>query len=77
MITEYRSMLKSAGVRPAADATELQRLKVLERLVSEGQWTKSGAQELVHVATLYGHRFLRNACALAKAMEVEDGLIKM
>lgn len=77
MIGEYRTMARSAGLRPRRDLTELQRLKLLAQLVTEGQWTRSGAEELMHVATLYGHFFLRNAYALAKAMEIEDGLIEM
>lgn len=42
-------------------------------LVGTGEWTPSAASALIELAERYGSFMLRNALALAVAMEIEDG----
>lgn len=75
LIAEYRALLKEIGIKPTEDLSDKQLLLLVGALITEADWTKSGATEMVYVARQYGHFFLRNAYALARALEVEDGLI--
>jgi hypothetical protein len=52
---------------------EFDRRELCDRLVRECDWTTSGASALVELATSYGAFMLRNALALAVALEIEDG----
>ncbi len=46
---------------------------IVARLVKNHDWTPEGAAELVELATKYGWFILRNALALAIALDIEDG----
>lgn len=49
-------------------------LKSLEAaLVSEGDWSREAAIQLVKLAKLYGSFMLRNALAISLVLEIEDG----
>ena len=69
-ISEYRSMLPSVGAR-RPDAWNADTIR--RRLVSAHDWTDQGAEAVVQLARDYGAFVLRNALALAVAMEKEDG----
>ncbi len=47
--------------------------RIESRLVQEGEWTPAGAVHLANLARRYGSFVLRNALALALALDVEDG----
>lgn len=47
--------------------------QIVAALVRDSDWTKQGAQEVLHLARTYGTSILRNALALASAMQIEDG----
>ena len=44
-----------------------------ERLITEGNWTASGAEHLMRLTKDNGVFMLRNALAFAIALEIEDG----
>lgn len=68
-IAEYRSILDGHTIeRDAIDA-----IAVECRLETDADWTAEGASHLVELARQYGAFMLRNACALAVALEIEDG----
>jgi hypothetical protein len=46
-------------------------------LESDAHWTPDGAEHLVAVARRYGSFFLRNALALAFALGIEDGHMRL
>jgi len=47
--------------------------QIIRTLVANADWTRKGASEVLHLAQRYGTSILRNALALAEAMEIEDG----
>jgi hypothetical protein len=47
--------------------------QLIKQLLSEYDWTDRGAKELVALANGYGTFMLRNALALAIALDKEDG----
>lgn len=63
---EYETVLADLPESPTDRA-------VIGALVSESAWTERGAREVVQLARNYGWSILRNALALAEAMEIEDG----
>jgi len=46
-------------------------------LAKDAAWTEDAAEHLLQVATDYGAFFLRNALALAWALAIEDGALKL
>jgi hypothetical protein len=65
---EYRSkVLNDDGTLPDDDA------EIIRRLREDCDWTDRGAEALVTLAKQYGAFILRNALALAKVMDIEDG----
>ncbi len=46
---------------------------IIAALIHEADWTELGAKQILHLAQQYGTSILRNALALAEAMEIEDG----
>lgn len=47
--------------------------ELIAALVSQCDWTQDGAEILVALARRYGTFVLRNALALAAALDIEDG----
>ena len=70
VISEYRNLAK---VSMASNAGDLNEERLVAELTSYHDWTEQGAQQLVALAQQYGCFFLRNALALAVAIEIEDG----
>jgi hypothetical protein len=67
--SEYLAYVRNA----ASKGQNIDWSKVLDLLCSEGDWTYQGAQQLISIAQDYGSFFLKNAYALAKAANIEDG----
>lgn len=47
--------------------------EIVGALVANADWTERGAREILQLAQRYGTSILRNATALAAAMNIEDG----
>ncbi len=63
---EYREMVG----RLAENANENNNVV---SLASEAAWTEEGARTVLRLARTYGMSVLRNALALAEALDIEDG----
>lgn len=72
LLDEYKSHVNSfrseGGEKEGLDWTT-----VAELLRTEAGWTSSGAEHVAVLARQYGTFVLRNALALALALEIEDG----
>lgn len=66
LLAEYDTIIAGAG----EDATDEQ---IVAALVGDSAWTEQGAREVLELARTYGTSILRNALALASAMQIEDG----
>ncbi|MGE3321466.1 MAG: hypothetical protein AB7K52_04310 [Phycisphaerales bacterium] len=66
LVAEYEALVARVG----DDATDV---RIVAALVQDADWTEQGAQEVLHLARKYGTSILRNALALASAMQIEDG----
>lgn len=67
---EYKSLVNRLGQNSSDDA-------LVQLLTKESDWTREGAVTLVSLARQHGAFILRNALALAEAMEIEDGSLGM
>lgn len=72
---EYVTLLAEARVKPRQELAPRAELALLGALVRDADWSREAAMDLIYLAKQYGHFFLRNATALAAALEIEDGLI--
>ena len=63
---EYREIISDVG-----ENRDDQR--IISALVDDADWTERGAREVLQLARMYGTSILRNALALAEAMDIEDG----
>jgi len=68
---DYRVVAEEAGWGRCPDDQALARVQV--SLVKTAEWTPEAATELVHLAQHYGSFVLRNALAIADALNIEDG----
>lgn len=66
LVSEYDAMIARVG----ESATDEQ---LVAALVRDSAWTEQGAREVLQLARKYGTSILRNALALASAMQIEDG----
>lgn len=66
LLAEYETIIADLS----AEATDDQ---IVRALVERGDWTERGAREVLQLARRYGTSILRNALALADAMNIEDG----
>ena len=65
LVHEYRALF---------DSLDCDKTESLERRLTDGaEWTPQAAEHLVQLATDYGSFMLRNALAIAVALNVEDG----
>lgn len=74
LVEEYKGILKQASTEATGDVSHLHD-KVEELLIAEGEWTYEAAEHLLRLSKEYGSFMLRNALALALAMEIEDGAL--
>jgi len=68
---EYCTLLKEIGT--SRDCNRDVQCDIIKKLENEGSWTAAGAEQIVGLARNYGAFMLRNALALALALEIEDG----
>jgi len=66
LLSEYETIISDVG----DDATDTQ---IIAALVLHAEWTEPGAREVLRLARKHGTSILRNALALASAMQIEDG----
>lgn len=64
--SEYETLIAELPEVPTDD-------QVIGTLIANGDWTNNGAREVLQLARRYGTSILRNALALAEAMQIEDG----
>ena len=62
LVEEYRDLFEGVD----ADSLE-------DTLTREAEWTPEAAEHLLQLATAYGSFMLRNALAIALALDAEDG----
>jgi hypothetical protein len=67
-IEEYRAILMPEGKLPIYSLDD-----VVDALEEHAGWTATGAETLVQHAQHYGWFVLRNAAAIAIALDIEDG----
>ena len=70
VIAEYRNLATIAATKISGDLSEE---KLVGELASSHDWTEQGAQQLLALAQQYGSFILRDALALAIALDIEDG----
>jgi len=63
---EYDAIVSSVSPDDNSD-------RLVNVLMEDADWTDRGAREILHLAKKYGTSILRNALALAEAMNIEDG----
>lgn len=68
LVDEYKSLLVPNSISGDYDWSSVR--EVLER---EASWTQEGAEHIASLVQRYGSFVLRNALALALAMDIEDG----
>lgn len=66
LVEEYDTIIAAVG----DDATDD---LIVTALVSDADWTERGAREVLQLARKYRTSILRNALALAAAMNIDDG----
>lgn len=66
LMAEYSAMVDTLPREATED-------DVVSQLCADHAWTENGAATIVNLARMYGTEILRNALALAAAMEIEDG----
>ena len=69
LINEYKYYVKAAK----SDSNIINQAALVQQLEDSGEWTTEASEELIALARRYGIFFLRNALAIAEAMEIEDG----
>ena len=69
LLSEYKTVVAEADLPDSSQFWE--RLK--RQLVSTSEWSDATAEELVMLVRNYGSFVLRNAYALAFALDIEDG----
>ena len=70
---EYKALLARFGAAAGTTLSAPGDRAVEGILVSQAEWTSRGAAEVVRLAREYGVFVLRNALALAIALDVQDG----
>lgn len=73
LVSEYRNIARRAQIGGLHGTDTRAWKKLRTRLEADGAWTDDGAKVLAHLARNYGSFVLRNACALAIALAIEDG----
>jgi hypothetical protein len=74
-IDEYNSTFTDI-VQDQNNKHDLPWALIQNRLKYNNGWTKEGAGEIVRLVREYGGFMLRNALAIAKVLEIEDGELK-
>lgn len=69
---EYKTLAESLA-NAGAHEQNFDWSDVMDSLHAQSDWTASGAEHVTVLARQYGSFILRNALALALALEIEDG----
>jgi hypothetical protein len=72
LISEYEDLLLQSA-QSESTVAEVNLKLLVGALCKSADWTERGADIIVRLATAYGAFVLRNALALAVALETEDG----
>ena len=75
LLHEYRSLVDTCQKAVDACPDEFEYDEFLHTLLLANGWTPGGASTLLNLAKQQGTFILRNALALAIALEVEDGTL--
>jgi hypothetical protein len=70
---EYMTLVKEAFTKSRVDDFEESIPELKQLLVCASKWSESAANELLNLAENYGAFILRNALALAIALDIQDG----
>ena len=70
---EYAALLRESAPAKLGAVQAVSRDQLVNALVESADWTSEGAAALVQLAKDYGFFMLRNALALAIALDIEDG----
>lgn len=73
LVDEYRTLAVEATTSGGVQDGDAGLDKVAAWLAGHGEWTPRAATELARLVEKYGAFVLRNAAALAIALDVEDG----
>jgi len=72
LVDEYQTILKNQLKTFSPDDDK--KCQTIKRVLkNQADWTADGAEAIVDLATNYGSFVLRNALALAIALNIEDG----
>lgn len=69
LLSEYATVVEEAGSPDSAQYWA----RLNGNLIATSEWSSPAAQHLVELARNYGSFVLRNAYALACALDIEDG----
>jgi hypothetical protein len=72
LVDEYQSLL-SKHLKTFSPDNDKSCEAIKRLLEKRADWTPNGAEAVVNLATYYGSFVLRNALALAIALNIEDG----
>ena len=72
LISEYNGLVRGNTTNGVSNISTERLVKILSK---EHDWTKQGAHAVVSLATDYGAFVLRNALAIAIALDLEDGAL--
>ena len=70
---QYTTLVQEAHARILRHRGRDSTASVRKELVGTGDWTPQAADALIDLARRYGVFMLRNALALAVALDIEDG----
>lgn len=70
---EYKTLVKEITRNDDSSNQDISMTALHNALVINGEWTDKAAEQLILLSKNYGSFFLRNACALAAALNIEDG----
>lgn len=73
LVEEYVTFVQEASVRRIPHPESESDASLRETLIANGDWTPGAADALIELARGYGIFMLRNALALAVALDIEDG----
>jgi len=73
LLEEYRTIAAEALGHADFGGRHKQEKRLVRELVTTGEWTPEAATHLTRLAHEYGTFMLRNALALAIALDIEDG----
>jgi hypothetical protein len=71
---EYKTLVEESSKEASILGLDDSLSRLEGKLIINADWTKSGVNELMKMAEYYGVFMLRNALALAIALDYQDGI---